>query len=144
MGRPNLAVVYGVIMKKAFTLIELLVTISIIGILLAVISVAFSTAQKRSRDARRKGDLQALQKSIEQCYALSDSYPTTITGGSSLVCDSQTTMQLVPQEPKFGNDYTQVVLTTSSYQICTDLENDNLADDDSDADINDYCIYSQQ
>lgn len=51
--------------KKGFTLIELLVVISIIGILAAFIVASFTSAQAKSRDARRKADLDALKKSLE-------------------------------------------------------------------------------
>jgi prepilin-type N-terminal cleavage/methylation domain-containing protein len=57
--------------QKGFTLLELLVVISIIGILIAIGSAAFSTAQKKGRDARRRADIKALQDGFEQYYAQS-------------------------------------------------------------------------
>jgi len=67
---------------KGFTLIELLVVISIIGILAAFIVASFTSAQAKGRDARRKADIDALQKALE--LSKSDSagskyYPSAIT-----------------------------------------------------------------
>ncbi len=50
--------------KPGFTLIELLVVISIIGILAAFIVASFTSAQMKSRDARRKADLDAVKKAL--------------------------------------------------------------------------------
>jgi prepilin-type N-terminal cleavage/methylation domain-containing protein len=55
--------------NKGFTLLEILVVISIIGILVALSATAFSVAQKKSRDARRQGDLKQMQTAFEQYYA---------------------------------------------------------------------------
>lgn len=51
--------------EKGFTLVELLVVIAIIGVLSSVILVAMTSARAKSRDARRFGDIRALQGAIE-------------------------------------------------------------------------------
>ncbi len=130
------------VVSKGFTLLELLVTISIIGILMAIGSVSFSTAQKRGRDSRRQGDLAAIQKAMEQCYALDNEYQTTITWGGSLTCKDGTTitMQLVPQDTKDNSDYIESSLETDSYKICAVVVDDGSWDGTEE----DYCVYSQQ
>lgn len=55
--------------RKGFTLIELLVVIAIIGILATIIVASFTSAQQRSRDARRKADLDAVKKALELAKA---------------------------------------------------------------------------
>jgi len=50
--------------KKAFTLIEVLVVSTIIGVLVTVTAVSFSSSQKRSRDARRKADLETMRQAL--------------------------------------------------------------------------------
>lgn len=55
----------NLISVKGFTLIELLVVISIIGILAAVITVSFTSAQKQARDVTRKSDLTQYRNSLE-------------------------------------------------------------------------------
>lgn len=110
--------------QKGFTLLELLVTISIIGILVAVGSVSFSTAQRKGRDSRRLGDISAIQKSLEECYALDSVYPS-MSSGSSLTCVGlQTTMNQVPDDPKPDQDYVfTTTATADGYCLCATLEN---------------------
>lgn len=60
---------------KGFTLIELLVTISIIGILTAIISVNFNDARQQANDKKRMTDLKSLQLSLELYKSQYGSYP---------------------------------------------------------------------
>ncbi|MBU2052369.1 MAG: prepilin-type N-terminal cleavage/methylation domain-containing protein [Patescibacteria group bacterium] len=109
-----------------FTLIELLVVISVIGILVSVLAVSFTTAQKRGRDTKRRGDLQAIQKSLEQCYVLNSQYPAAgaVVSGSPLAC-TQTTMNQVSYDPKNSDPYFytySVAGDQSEYCLCGVLE----------------------
>ena len=64
-------------MKKGFTLMELLIVIALIGILVTMGVASYSTAQVKSRDARRKADMKVIQNAYEQYYAdTSSTYPT--------------------------------------------------------------------
>lgn len=108
-------------MKKAFSLIELLVVISIIGILVAAGVTAYSGAQRRGRDTKRKGDLQAIQNALEQYYQ-ENSY--TYPGGGIYPngIDTYISGGVVPVDPKSGDNYAPSPYTTSAYTICVDLE----------------------
>lgn len=123
-----MAMVFKVFMKKGrqgFTLLELLVTISIIGILIGVGSVSFSTAQKKGRDSRRQADMKAMQTSLEQCYALDTKYPASADEGSALTCiGGAVTMNSVPYDPKNTGSYvyTYTVAGTTSYCLCALME----------------------
>jgi len=107
---------------KGFTLLELLITIAIIGILISVGVVSYSSAQKKSRDSRRMSDMKAVQAAFEQYYAdNSGNYPAT--------CDSDTTDYLpagFPTDPKSSGTYmynfNNVHCSTSSYCFCAHLE----------------------
>jgi len=52
-------------LDKGFTLIELLIALAIVGILATIGLNSFSSSQKRARDAKRKADLDQLQKGLE-------------------------------------------------------------------------------
>jgi len=128
MGRNNLA-------KTGFTLLELLVVISIIGILLAVGSVSFSTAQKKGRDSRRQADMTAVQKSLEQYYSLATAYPSDVSSGGSISYSGSTLMNVVPDDPKgsgsYTYTYTAVPTTLSGYCYCAYLETSGTGNADS-------------
>lgn len=103
--------------QKGFSLFELLVVVSIIGILIGVTSVSFSNAQKKARDARRREDMQAFQKAMEQYYAdNSSSYPADCDVGSYLPGGIS--------DPKNSGTYVYSnVCSASAYCACAHLEN---------------------
>ena len=117
-------------MRRGFTLLELLVSISIIGILVGVGAVSYTTAQKKSRDAKRKGDMKQIQNALEQCYSLEASYPTVAWTTGSLTCDSQTIATTFPQDPKNSGDYKYQynyydTTNGSGYCVCALLEQES-------------------
>lgn len=63
--------------KNGFTLIEILVTITIIAVLLAVAMVSYTSINKRSRDARRRSDVEQLRSALEMYRADNGNYPNT-------------------------------------------------------------------
>jgi len=109
-----------------FTLFELLVVISIIGILLALGMVGFSTAQKKARDARRKEDMEAIQKAMEQYYALSGgSYPAACySSGDTIQYGGTVIMRSFPSDPKNVAPYQYNCSSPSAdgYCYCARLE----------------------
>jgi prepilin-type N-terminal cleavage/methylation domain-containing protein len=104
--------------KAGFTLLELLVVISIIGILLALGAVAYSTAQQKGRDAKRRGDIKAMQSGFEQYYAEHDgSYGTC--GKMRVVTDIFPGG--VPTDPKEQTDY-PCTADADGFCVCAELE----------------------
>jgi prepilin-type N-terminal cleavage/methylation domain-containing protein len=108
-----------------FTLFELLVSISIIGLLMALVSFSFSSAQKKARDAKRMQDLQALQKAAEQYYAVMGTYVSQAycSAGQAWTASGQTILQAFPQDPK-GVGYSAACGVGTSYCFCAAMESD--------------------
>lgn len=63
--------------KTGFTFIELMLVIAIMGILAVLITGNYVTSLKRGRDARRKGDLEQIQRALEMYYEDKTAYPLT-------------------------------------------------------------------
>jgi prepilin-type N-terminal cleavage/methylation domain-containing protein len=60
---------------RAFTLVEVLITISIIGVLFAITSGIYASAQTRSRDQQRLSNLDTINNALEQYHLDNHSYP---------------------------------------------------------------------
>jgi len=85
-----------------FTLIELLVVISIIGILAALGIASYSRAEKNTRDAQRKSDLNQYRLALESYAAANNSnYP----GSSS-----------IPVQQGYGTEFCDFVVGTSTFK----------------------------
>lgn len=110
---------YRYMKKNGFTLLEILVVISIIGILVALGTAAYSTAQQKGRDARRKADIKAIQNGFEQYHAKTGAYPTTLVQANDLTIFPAG----VPEDPKnTGESVYTINLSVDAFCICTLLE----------------------
>lgn len=108
-----------------FTLLEMLVVIGIIAVLIGMISISYSTAQKKSRDAKRKGDLKTIQNAMEQYYSICGyQYPNSFNSG--IICITPSVVILptesVPKDPKTNSVYTCGNCDGTRYEICANLE----------------------
>src|SRR3989338_6549912 len=63
--------------KKGYTLVELMVAISIIALLFAAGVASYGKASQRSRDAKRKSDVEQLRSALEMYRADNSKYPPT-------------------------------------------------------------------
>jgi type II secretion system protein G len=108
-------------MKKrfGFTLIELLVVISIIGILVAIGVVSYSSANRKSRDTKRMSDIEQIRSALEMYRSDNGTYPTGnevsvasgITGLSSYLPSA-------PDDPKPASYHYYYTVTNSNYGYC--------------------------
>lgn len=71
--------------RNGFTFIELLVSITIIGVMLAIVTLSFRGANKNARDSRRQADLQEIRGAIESYRLEQGSYPSTDDDSSEVV-----------------------------------------------------------
>lgn len=136
--------------KKGFTLVELLVVISIISILTIVGISSFRTVQIKSRDVRRKNDLNSISKALNMYYNDNGSFPfgpllnidsmikTSGVGFSAEVNGTVVTYMVeMPRETTDGVEkYKYLGTTGKSFKLFANLENENdnncLKDDDGD------------
>ncbi len=115
---------------------ELLIVIAVIGILISIATVAYTSAQKKTRDSRRKSDIKALQIGFEQYYAdNSGSYPAAC---SDLALTTTYMPNGMPIDPKTGTAYTATAdwysCSSSAYCVCAALESETNATTDCTAD----------
>ena len=117
--------------KKGFTLIELLLVIIILGVLTAMITGNFFTSLKKGRDAKRKADLEQIQRALEMYYEDKRVYPDSLSFGNSL-CETTSClsgekiyMQKLPNDPISGKnyEYIQPSGTGDDYKLFACLEN---------------------
>jgi len=136
--------------KHGFTLLEMLVVLGIIGVIMAIATSSFSTAQKKARDSRRRSDLKAIQNAVEQYYSICGyKYPTPNSGAiSSVVCLNPTTaiLPVVPKDPKtdIGYTYTDPAGDGSSYSLCIPTRVATPPVFESETSASTYCITNQQ
>ena len=107
--------------KDGFTFIELLVTVTIMAVMMAVAIVSYSSTNVRSRDTKRKADLETIRSALEICRSYTGSYPASVN--SNVTCsDGVVTLQATPIDPKTGEVYTYNRPTTTTYTLSTSLE----------------------
>lgn len=115
--------------SKGFTLIELLTVVSIIGILAALLTVSFANVSARSRDSKRKSDIQQIRSALELYKADNDSYPispTLSTCGVAFVGGLVTYMAKIPCDPKSSAVYfysSCAIAPCTTYTLASCIEN---------------------
>jgi len=98
---------------KGFTFIEILVVVTIMAVLIVAGIVSFASVNKRSRDARRKSDVEQIRSALEMYRADEGHYPltanptqfVTITSDSTFTTALSSYMATIPEDPKNNDDY---------------------------------------
>ncbi len=111
--------------ELGFTLIELLVVMAILGVLAGIGLQSFQTSQAKGRDARRKSDLEQIQRALEMYYNDYRKYPASLNFGGQWI-DSKGTvyMKSVPNDPSLGKNYCYETDSTGTYyKVFSILEN---------------------
>lgn len=125
-------------MNKGFTFIELLVTVTIIAVLVSVGVVSYGSVNKRSRDAKRRGDVEQLRSVLEMYRADNGSYPNAGSGSWTDASALSTTLvstylPAIPADPKTTQTYRYQATNLSGgnyYGYCMSalLESENPTD----------------
>lgn len=105
--------------QAGFTFVELLVVITIIGVIFASAIVAYGSITIRSRDVRRRSDIEAIRQSLEMCRSLTGSYPLSIATNVSCSDSGPILMTTIPTDPKPSVTcvYTYNRLTATTYTL---------------------------
>ena len=107
--------------QKAFTLLELLVVIAIIGMITAASVVPYTNFVKKSRDARRKVDLEQMRAALE-LYKSNNTegvYPEAASLETALVPNY---IKNMPEDPQGGEYDYACVNACKDYTLKANLE----------------------
>jgi len=114
---------------RGFTMIELLVVMAILGILAVVGLSFFRTSQLKSRDAKRKSDLEQVQRALEMYYNDNGNYPASLTNWGEIFSSDGTVngtvyMKELPKDPSGNPEYCYIKIDSPvSYKLYAKLEN---------------------
>ena len=126
--------------NRSFTLLELTLVIAILGIFAVLLFPNYLASLARSRNARRKGDIKALQDGLEQYYS-SCSYVYPTAGFTSIQCGTNPAIiSAIPVDPKDASNYsynpTGTAPNINGFSLCANkMEAESPTG---------YCVYSQQ
>lgn len=113
-------------LQRGFTFVELMVVMTIAAMTFGAISVTFSSVNIKSRDSRRRADIESIRQALELCRSYSGAYPANIN--ATITCGGQTYMTTVPKDPKDnatlytytplpgGGPYTSYTLSTAKME----------------------------
>jgi len=102
--------------KKGFTLVELLVVMTIIMVLTVVGMINYGNANKKSRDAKRKSDLESVRVALEMYRQDNGSYPAD----EDVLVDDY--IKELPEDPQFPTKSYTYVISDYEYTLSADLE----------------------
>jgi len=106
---------------KGFTLIEILVVITILALLIVIGAISYSSVNKKSRDARRKSDIEQFRSALEMYRADKGYYPSgaesftplsLINSGPAKTLYYSEYITSLPSDPKDNATYPYQLLMT--------------------------------
>lgn len=91
--------------KHGFTLIEILITITIIGILTALITTNLAGGRERASDSQKKQNLEQLKVSLHLYYTDYGHFPPPGNGLNFLACGNEGTTNCTDSFTAGGKEY---------------------------------------
>lgn len=101
--------------SRGFSLIEIVVTVTVMAVLSVAGFVTYQGTNTKTRDEKRKTDLQKIASSLEMIYQDQGFYPETLTD------EIQKYLPTVPTDPKNGYSYAYNS-TVGSYELFAHME----------------------
>lgn len=96
--------------RQGFTLIEVLVSATIIAVLVAIGVVSFQSVNKRSRNTKRRADVEQIRSALEMYRADNGYYPSDGSGSWTDATNLETSLVTtyiaqIPSDPTTGVTY---------------------------------------
>lgn len=110
--------------QRGFTFIELLVVVTISALLMGAAMVGYSSITRRSRDTRRRTDIETIRAALELYRSENGSYPLSVNEGGTIGTGEVTYLNPVPGDPKDGS-YVYTRPTTTTYTLSCTLESED-------------------
>ncbi|MDO8451445.1 MAG: prepilin-type N-terminal cleavage/methylation domain-containing protein [bacterium] len=105
--------------RRGFTIVELLVAVSILTVLSTIAIASYGSATKRSRDSKRRADIEQLRSALEMYRADFGFYPSTGGGvwtpASNLALPSY--IAAIPTDPNAEAFYEYKATNVTSSQF---------------------------
>lgn len=134
--------------SSGFSLIELLIVIAIIATLVTLSVASYTTVNKRSRDTKRKSDIEQLRNALEIYRAENKKYPGAGSGNwtdaGNLSTDLVSTyIAVIPSDPDTSLVYryqatTEIGGDYYSYCLSSKIESENPTDSCTPDTVNDH------
>lgn len=131
MRSENLTMKKSLPNRWGFTLVELLVVMSIIGILMGALLVAYQGTRATARDGKRKADLEQIRTALQMYHTDCGKYPDNsgayglpFGGALTSTCPGSlvTYMSQLPNDPVPSNTYRYNKQSDYAYTLCALLE----------------------
>ncbi|MFZ2200062.1 MAG: prepilin-type N-terminal cleavage/methylation domain-containing protein [Microgenomates group bacterium] len=112
--------------KSGFTLIEIVIVVAIVAILISMVIFGLTSNLAKSRDSKRKADLDRIKIALEDYYGDKGEYPTQDLLST---CDTESLkpyLSNIPCDPKTQKPYCYIYDTDSigqNYRLLASLEN---------------------
>jgi prepilin-type N-terminal cleavage/methylation domain-containing protein len=109
---------------KGYTLAELLIVLSVIGLLMTTSAIMLNDSLKRSRDSRRKADLEMMATALELYYKDNGGYPyDSSTSGEQWkhICGLSTAIFNILVDQKYLSELPCDPINNNEYRYRGDL-----------------------